>query len=559
MSLHSEPTPARTARRPGPRAAAAATLLALGALLGSGCLSPEAARQQADEEAYALVEKARAALVSDADAFTIEPDPDSLRERLLRGEVEGIEPLTLVDCLRIGAENSRDYRSRRERLYLAALDLTLERWRFTIQQGGSFAALLEGTGDEATDASAAGRMTFTRLLGSGAAIVADIGLDLARALTFSDDWDPIGDAGLAITQPLLRGYGERIVQEPLTQAERDLVYEARAFERFRRTFAVDVASRYFRLLQQQDTVSNQQRNQDNLTQLTQRNEELARAGRLSDIEFGQARQDELRSRAQLIEDKERLEEQRDLFSLFLGLPIGVELPLDDRALADLASDPYTAAAFGPDQAIDFALGNRLDFLTELDRRDDASRRVVVAEDALRMRLDLAGDVRWTSEEGQPLDFQDPEWSIGFVGDLPIDQLPERNVYRAATIAEQAAARDVEQLADEIRAELRAELRETGTRLESWKIQVAAVDLAEKRIDSTQLKLEAGRADTRDLLEAQESLLDAQNAATQALIEYTLARLELYRDLEVLRVDEQGVRVERELLEALHGATEEAQP
>ena len=76
----------------------------------------------------------------------------------------------------------------------------------------------------------------------------------------------------------------------------------------------------------------------------------------------------------------------------------------------------------------------------------------------------------------------------------------KTAYRA-TIEEQASAREVEELADEIRVDLRAELREIETRLESWRIQLAAVELAQKRIDSTQLKLEAGRSTTRDLLEA----------------------------------------------------------
>ena len=63
------------------------------------------------------------------------------------------------------------------------------------------------------------------------------------------------------------------------------------------------------------------------------------------------------------------------------------------------------------------------------------------------------------------------------------------------------------------------------------------------IEKARLKLEAGRADTRDLLEAQRDLLDAQNSATSALVEYTLGRLALYRDLELLRVDEQGLHAD----------------
>src|SRR5207247_5624988 len=55
-----------------------------------------------------------------------------------------------------------------------------------------------------------------------------------------------------LTQPLLRGFGTEIVREPLTQAERNVTYQVRSFERFRRTFAVRVITAYYRVLQDHD-------------------------------------------------------------------------------------------------------------------------------------------------------------------------------------------------------------------------------------------------------------------------------------------------------------------
>ena len=52
-------------------------------------------------------------------------------------------------------------------------------------------------------------------------------------------------------------------------------------------------------------------------------------------------------------------------------------------------------------------------------------------------------------------------------------------------------------------------------------------------------IDAGRADTRDILEAQEALLAAQNGVTAALVGYRIAELELQRDMGVLSVNHQG--------------------
>jgi outer membrane protein TolC len=533
---------------------------ALAASVLSGCKSAGQQRESADRAVYEILEARRAELGADiasGDApFTIEPPPDSLRQRLLRGEEVG--PVDLVDCISIAAENSRDYRTQKEALYLAALDLTLERYAFQVQKEGEFGALIAGTGGDVDAKEAGGDLVLTKLLGTGARIVGNVGLSLARSFT-SGEWNLTSDVGLAITQPLLRGSGERIVREPLTQAERDVVYEVRAFERFRRTFAFDVASRYYRILQQLDVVANEERNAENLQVLRERNEELARAGRLSDIQVDQARQDELRSQNNLIEQRQRLATQLDAFKLFLGLPIDSRFELEPGALEALSDEGEDL----PDEAraIEVALRERLDYLTALDQVDDRARKCEVAADALRAGLDVAASASATSKEDRTLayDLDDASWSVSAALDLPLDRIAERNAYRASLIALEATRRSSEELADSIQAALRASLREAASTRETLEIQRGAVTLAERRVESTRLNLDAGRADTRDILESQEALLEAQNAVTAARIDYHLARLALWRDVEALRVDEAGLHVERALLDGPPSPEQESKP
>jgi len=129
-------------------------------------------------------------------------------------------------------------------------------------------------------------------------------------------------------------------------------------------------------------------------------------------------------------------------------------------------------------------------------------------------------------------------------DLPIDRLPERNAYRASLIALEESTRRAEQAADTIVADLRAALRNLEAARESYEIQQGAVTLAERRRESTELNLEAGRANTRDVLESQEDLVDAQNSAASDLTNYILSGISLYLDMELLRVTEAGIEVER---------------
>ncbi len=526
----------------------AAALACLWSSWSLGCKSQEVRLQEADQEVGAILAATLERFHADPEQFTIDVAPQALRERIQSGAVSQLGPLDLPQVLGIAAGNSRQYQDRKEALFLAALQLTLERYAFAVQTKGTLGALLSGSGDTAESVSVDGGLAFERILGTGAEIVGSIGLNLFRSLTSSDSPNATTSLSLAVTQPLLRGFGRRIVLEPLTQAERDVVYAARAYERFRRTFAVDTTTRYWRILQQVDIVENERQNVANLEVLRSRNEALAQAGRLSDIQVDQARQDELRSRDRLIGETAQLELLQDQFKVFLGLPPKVQLVLDGKELQGL-SESLPVDAEDPkwqeEVLAGVALRRRLDYLTSLDEVDDAKRRIEVAVDGLRTSLDVVAKADIESDSGQPLslDSNDLEWSLGLEVDLPIDRLAERNALRAALIARDQARREAELLGDQIRSDLRDDLRQVRASLQAWRIQLGAVELASRRVESTNLNLEAGRADTRDILEAQEALVEAQNAATQALVDHRLAILSLWLSLEILQVDGQGLSSE----------------
>jgi outer membrane protein TolC len=518
--------------------AAAALLLALVA----GCRSAQEHVERADADVYALVAARRAALVARPDAFTIDAPPDSLRNQILASYASGtpieLPPLRLADALEIAFENSRDAAGERESLYRAALDLTLERWRFGWQPSADVSGDLAGSLEESQSWSAGADLGLTRLLGSGAQVVSNIGLSLFEDLLTDDGVNVSSDWSLSVTQPLLRGFGASIVKEPLTQAERDLVYAARSYERFRRTFAFDVASRYFRLLQTVDGLANEVANAESVRLVSARNQALAEAGLVSGIEVDQARQNELSATNRVIDAEQDLASQLDDFKLFLGLPIEFDVALDSAELEAIARSEFEAVALAEEDAVAIALSGRFDLLNAIDRVDDARRRADIAKDQLRAGLGLVASIGGDSADDEPLDYtkDDIGWSIGLDLDLPVDQLPERNSYRNALISLEAARRSQAEFADTVTLGVRDALRNLTSRVESFRIQDRSVALADRRVASASANLEAGRAQTRDLLEAQDSLLAARNARTRALIDYRLAELGLWRDLEVLSVE-----------------------
>jgi outer membrane protein TolC len=534
-------------------------LLPLFCALAVTCATPEEHRTAADEEVYALLDERRAALFDHPAGFSADRATDSLRAQLLQTDpANATLQLNLVTCLVTAAENNRSYQDRREQLYRSALDLTLEKWRFSWKPTFSGNAGVAGTGNSSDSATIDSDLGMSKQFGSGAQVIGNIGTTLLKALSNGDGWDAIGSLGLTATMPLLRGSARAVILEPLTQAERNLVYEVRSYERFRRTFAVDIVSRYYAILRTLDNITNEEANLESLRLLRRRNEAFAKAGRMNDIQVDQAYQEELTSEASLVNLMESYRGQMDQFMLLLGLPTETSAALDRNELNLLKElDGSDLKDLDYEQLVALSLERRLDLVTTRGRLIDAERRVVVAADALHAGLDFEASVGSTSQEGKPLSFRSGStpWSLGLAFDLPLDRLPERNIYRRSLLDRDVALRNEEQLVDTVTAEMRDNLRQTRSTAERYRLQLISVELAERRVRSSEMKLEAGRSDTRDVLESRRSLLRAQNSATSALIDFALARLRLYRDLELLDVDENGIQLDESALPRLTATVE----
>ena len=80
--------------------------------------------------------------------------------------------------------------------------------------------------------------------------------------------------------------------------------------------------------------------------------------------------------------------------------------------------------------------------------------------------------------------------------------------------------------------------------ELYRIQKNSLELADRRVESTSLLLQAGRLTTRDLLESQDALLEAQDSVTEALIGHAIAKLNFFRDVGILEVRPDGMWEQR---------------
>jgi len=506
-----------------------------------GCTAADY-RDEADRQVYDILRTASAEVTGKAKELHIERPADTLRRRLLADPAQQ-RTMDLQNALDAAAENSREFQLRRESLYRVALNLTLEQHQFALRFSDTASADVSGVGDDEASTSLRNSLFASRNTESGATVVASFVSTFLKDLLHGGSFNGSSVLGLSLTQPLMRGFGERIAREPLTQAERDVIYEMRTFERFRATFSVNVVSDYYRVLEELDNLASETSNVEGTRRNRERVEALVNAGRLAGVDLDRAKQEEFDADERLNIANAAYEARRDAFRVSLGLPTDALIDVDPTELARLREQSIVEISVPETDAIKLALGRRLDYRTSVDDVEDAGRHVLVAEDALRNVLDFSAAIAVPTEAGKPgrFDWSKVQWSAGFDLELALDRLPERNIYRSTLIDLDVAMRAREASEDRVKLEVRDALRSIGRTFTSYHIQSDALVLSERRLQRADDFLQAGRGDTLALLDAQRDLLNARLALTRAVVDYAIARLEFLRDLEGLVLEPKGLR------------------
>ena len=485
----------------------------------------------------------------------------------------------LKDAVQIAARGSRDYQGRKESLFTAALGLDLENQKFRTTFTGMMNASVdssESEGERETRYGEANKVGASRTFADGTQLSSAIAVDLAGMLSGekTSSWGLLADASISI--PLMRGSGRLVNMESLTQAQRDVVYTIREFEQYKREFMVGIASAYLNVLLTKRMLVNEEENYKRVIISTRRSRRMADANRMSPSDCDQSRQSELSARNSWISAFESYDASLEAFKGQLGLPPDAKIDLADQDLEELQAyvEKFAKTELGEydageaaaplalerpksvdeagalkdqvDRAIALAVENRLDFRSNIDRIEDAQRQVLIAEDALRAEVTLGG--RASAGEGANAGSDDNgEFNLGEAVfgstlsiDLPFERTAERNAYRGSLIQLEGAVRAYQAAEDALKESVRAAIRSLRETREQLKIQYLAVSLAERRVRNNDLLLQAGRAEMRDVLEAQAALLSAQNALFSAIRSYRVRELELQKELGLLEVTIDGV-------------------
>lgn len=555
--------------------------------IAPGCLSPEKAIRDADAIGNEIVTSFMTDITGHTNNFTISRPSDRLRNRLLAEQ--GLDPnfkaafqsspetpphtqrlpdpliISLADAMIIGAANDDSFQSQKESVFAQALSLDASRHDFETTFTGLFSGGYSGSenGDSEenhsrSSLSSNAKPSLSKKFKNGLSFASSLGLNVARLLTGERTTSLGLTADASLTIPLLRGAGSAIATESLTQAERNMMYAIYQFEQYRKEYAVSVADAYYNMLEKQQ---NQMATRDNAARLSE-NFKRAKmqydAGRLSQVELDQTRQDLLSNQDALTSSELALKTTLDAFKKSLGLPIDARIELDmnelDRVRDSMMSRVTETNSAGQpiqpkhpwslDEAIQIAFTNRIEVILARYKLEDSRRQFKLASNELLPELALSLSANHGRDKSSASPWSDSSSYGANLSFSPLwDHTAKRNAYRNAAIALDAAERSWIMLQDTTRQLIRDDYRALDSAWSSYVIQCEALSVAERRVRSTSIFQQAGKSSTRDVLDAQNALVTAQNSVVNALVKYRMAGLKLRLDLSKLVISEDGLLLE----------------
>lgn len=448
--------------------------------------------------------------------------------------------IDLPEALRITQRTAREYLSAEEDYIFSAISLLIERHRWSPRLFNDTSATLSGNARNGSFDSAlrvVNELRVTQRLPFGGTAEARWVWNATQDLRnrVSEEYAQSSSLVLNGNIPLLRGAGF-VAQESIIQAERDLVYAARTFERFRRSLLVQISRDFFSLLESEARIRSEGRRVESQGRSLERVAARVDAGDLRPFERDIAENGLRQAESSLasLEEQYTLALQRFLVRLGLDPTSPARIEPFELALPDAQISPRAVAQL--------ALSYRLDLQNRRDQLDDSRRAVANARNNVLADLNLTGSVTLPTDPDDRIgnlsfDPDETSFSLGVTYGLPLDRTIERLQVRQSVIRLAQRRRDYEQFRDNIIVAATAALR--SIELARLRLQLAErqVIIVERRQEEQRINQAGVTAQLE--LDTANDLLNAENARDSAITDLRNAVLDYLLATGQLRVQPDG--------------------
>jgi len=265
------------------------------------------------------------------------------------------------------------------------------------------------------------------------------------------------------------------------------------------------------------------------------------------------------------ERKEALDDLADLREDFLKISQSLSVVQINLRVDLIDLNPFEMAM---EDAVAFALANRLDLMNARATVMDNRRKVEVAANQLQAGLNVvaAGNINTKGlgdGNNNPFDFRGDQsnFKVGLSFSTPLQLVAQRNTYRAAIIGYNQARRNYMRTEDQVKLDIRTNWRSLDINRRNFETLREQVKAATAQLDiaAEQTAAPAGAAPAApaagggggggggganqaqglQIINAVNSVLTSQNNLIQFWVSYEAFRLDMYNFMGTLEIDREG--------------------
>jgi outer membrane protein TolC len=443
----------------------------------------------------------------------------------LSGQSSGA--LTLEAALAEALQHSPELQPREDAVKLAGVRTRLAASEFGVKVAPTFSA----NSDPILGSTREAGVAVSKRLDTGAQTFVTV-----SSYQFGTSSAPLRDTSytIGISQPLLRGFTKTAMAD-VANAARAAVGADRDLSIARAALVVHVTGQYFAVVKQQRLSEAAKQAADRATAFRVASEARTRVGLATELDVLRAEVLESQMGASVASAAGALSAAQDELAVLIGRPLGEPIAVATGTESREEPSGGESISSSVEELTRTALTTRVEVREAHDRIGDAARAADIAHWNLLppVALDVSYTRRGLASFATAPGLSTNGWKVGASTAYTLDRSAEIAAADTARISVDAARRAAEQTEQRVAAEVRQSYRAWQTAGTTVTIQQRGLELAQRELRLAELRFERGLASSLDVIDAENSVLQAQNALIAAELDRTVFALDLRRATGVL--------------------------
>lgn len=342
-----------------------------------------------------------------------------------------------------------------------------------------------------------------------------------------------GDLSLTFTQHLLRDLGYDVNRKEILVAQNKKEMSKNDFRDKVEQIVQNIEKTYWELVFSIEVLKVKQQSLDLAKDLLERNKIQVRVGTMAPIEITEAQAQVSEREEEIIEAEKAVKDMEDRLRKLINLP---DNPLTEEVrVVPLDKPPLEIQEISLNESIQQALESRPDYLRAKLGLTNNHLEVKATKNRLLPLFDLTANYGNASLEQGLRDsladlFDQPNhrWNFGINVEIPLGNQAARSRYTRARLEAERTLAEIKNLEQEIILDVKETVRAVQSNLKRVEVTRVTSQLHRERLAAEEKRFSVGLSTSRDVLEDQEQLAEAQSREIQAIIDYNKSLVDLER-------------------------------